>query len=546
MRREVEREAVPPRERSGLAAPAVAGWASEAAGWAVALLLALVVVVHLASTDRSWMLYYDSETVMPALVRGSVLVGQPQDWALSAVLFIPELGLYFALAALGLGVKGTFVLVAVANYLLLYGALRLLSGLARPRRARGRRVAGALVAFGAVVGLTLLEDSARWDSFELVSLLATSTFYSGTVLASVFSTALAAPLAGAPTRGRRRVLELALLGVAAVSTLTNPLYLAWAAVPLVLVFAMLAWRRALPWRSLARVAAVFALGAALGLLGRIPFAALITKDGPAYAKPDIAGGTALYYVQLLLDRTSTLSGIVELIPVLALFLVAILVFRRSGFRRSAAASDGPTGIIAGVGWVAPLVVVLGMIALGGVGTRYLQPVFFAPLCLAVLAPDLVAEGRVVRKLRGRSLRALVGCLTAASLVASTLAAVTLGGSVQAMDPDIRCVDAWITSSHRTGAGRFWTIRGPKAYLADPRQLVQVDDSFGAYPWLTNRVDYQGQAVSFVLSDTQYPAPSLPAAVRDAPHQTVTCGRYTIADFAPDTLPVGPVNPHATP
>ena len=68
-----------------------------------ALLLALLAIAHLAVTDRSWMLYYDSETVLPALVRGSVLAGQPQDWALSAVLFIPEMGLYFALAALGLG-----------------------------------------------------------------------------------------------------------------------------------------------------------------------------------------------------------------------------------------------------------------------------------------------------------------------------------------------------------------------------------------------------------------------------------------------------------
>jgi hypothetical protein len=507
----------------------------------VAVLLALVVVVHLTATDRSWMLYYDSETVLPALVRGSVVAGQPQDWALSAVLFIPEMGLYFAIAALGLGIKGTFAAVGVANFLLLYGSLRLMSALLRPEWARGRRIAGALAAFGLVVLLTLFEDSSRWDSFELASLLATSTFYSMTVIASVLSTALAAPLARVATRRRRAFLEVGLLGVAAVSTLTNPLYLGWEAIPLVLVFALLAWRRAVPWRSFGRVATVLAVGAALGLLGRIPFAPMITKDGPAYANPGNPSGTLIYYARLLLDRTSNLLGSLELIAVLVLLLVAIFVFRRS-----VAVADGPAGVVAGVAWVAPLVVVVGMVALGGVGTRYFQPVFFAPLGAVLLAPGLFSEGSLVRRLPRRALTVLVAVVAAASLGASALAALAVRSSAEAMDPDLRCVDTWITASHRTGAGRFWTIRGPKAYLADPRQLVQVDNSFGAYPWLTDRSDYRSQNVSFVLSDAQYPAPALPAAVTDAPRQTVPCGRYTITDFGSEVLTLGAVNPNATP
>lgn len=526
------------REATGSSVPE---WASESIGWLAALLLALLAIAHLAATDRSWMLYYDSETVLPALVRGSVLAGQPQDWALSAVLFIPEMGLYFALAALGLGIKGTFALVGVANFLLLYGALRLMSGLVRPYRRRGHRIAGGLAAFAAVVLLTLLEDSARWDSFELVSLLATSTFYSMTVLASVFSTALAAPLAGVPTRRRRTLIELALLAVAAVSTLTNPLYVGWEAIPLVLVFALLAWRRAVPWRSFGRVTAVLAIGGGLGLLGRIPFAQLITKDGPAYANPGNPGGTAIYYVQLLLDRTSNLVGALELIPVLALFLIAVVVFRRS-----ARASDGPTAIVAGMAWLPPLVVVAGMVVLGGVGTRYLQPAFFAPLCLVVLVPELFPAGSLARRLSGPALRVLVAGVAAVTLIASGLLVTALRGSAEAVNPDVHCVDDWVTASHRTGAGRFWTIRGPKAYLADPRQLVQVDDAFGAYPWLTDRSDYGTRSVSFVLSDAEYPPPALPAQARDLAHQTVACGRYTITDFGSDALPLGPVNPNGKP
>jgi hypothetical protein len=343
------------------------------------------------------------------------------------------------------------------------------------------------------------------------------------------------------TRRRRAFLELTLLGVAAVSTLTNPLYLGWEAIPLVLVFGLLAWRRAVPWRCFGRVTAVLAAGAALGLLGRIPFASMITKDGPAYANPGNPTGTLIYYARLLLDRTSNLLGSLELIAVLVLLLVAIIVFRRS-----VAVADGSTGIVAGMAWAAPLVVVVGMVALGGVGTRYFQPVFFAPLGAVVLLPGLFSEGGVVRRLPRRAMTVLVAVLAGVSLAASALAALTMRDTAQAMDPAIRCVDSWITASHRTGAGRFWTIRGPKAYLADPRQLVQVDNSFGAYPWLTDRSDYRSQKVSFVLSDAQYPAPALPAAVAEAPRQTVACGRYTITDFGSEVLALGPVNPNATP
>ncbi|MEA5453457.1 hypothetical protein SPF06_01855 [Sinomonas sp. JGH33] len=532
-------------------ARAVPAWAAEACGWGAALLLSLVAVAHLDATDRSWMLYYDPETVLPALVRGSAVAGQPQDWALSAVLFIPEMALYLGLAALGLGVKGTFALNAAVNFLLLYGALRLVSGAVRPGRPHGRRIAGALVAFGAVIGLSLLEDTSGWDTFEVASLLATATFYSTTVLAVTATTGLVARAIAArsgqgsgatPGPKRGRWLAAALFAVSAVATLTNPLYLAWEAAPLVVVFAMLGWRRVVAWVLLARVAAVLGAGAVVGLAGRIPFAALITKDGPAYAKPGQALGTAIYYAEKLADRASTLPGALSLTFAVALVVGCVLVFRRSLARRDAA-----TALVAGVGWVAPLGVLVGAVALGIVGTRYVQPLFFAPVCLLVLAPDLAAPGALARRLPARGLRVLLAGWAAACLAASAILTASLGSSAGRIDADVRCVDAWVSASHRTGAGRYWTIRGPKAYLAEPNQLVQVDDAFNAYPWLTDRDDYRNvPAVSFVLSDDRYPAPPLPSAARGLPHETVACGRYTITDFGQDVLAIGPAHANATP
>src|SRR5579859_1607767 len=121
-----------PRERvDAPPSTTVPRWLAESAGVVLAVALALMAVAHIDATDRSWVLYYDPDSVLPALVQGSVLAGQPQDWYLSAVLFIPEMGLYFVLAGLGLGIKGTLALNAVVNLLLLYASLRLVSGLAQ-------------------------------------------------------------------------------------------------------------------------------------------------------------------------------------------------------------------------------------------------------------------------------------------------------------------------------------------------------------------------------------------------------------------------------
>jgi hypothetical protein len=540
----MQRIAAPPREAligtppEGLSSNPVPRWLTESAGAVLAVLLALLAVWHLDATDRSWTLYYDSDSVLPAIVKGSVVAGQPQDWSLSAVLFIPEMGLYLALAGIGLGVKGTMALSAVVNLVLFYASLRLLSGVAQHTQPRSHRIAGALVAFGALISLTLLEDSRRTDTFELASLLATTTYYSMTVLASVTATGLVARLVTAPRPGRRRWLGFALVGVSALSALTNPLYLAWAVAPLALVLALMAWRHLVGWRSLFWVGAYLGSGSALGLAGRIPLAPLFTQYGPVYADVGRAQWAAIYYPAALADRASTTAGAVSLTLIVALVLVSGIAFRRALASRDTAAA-----VVSGVGWVAPVAVIVGAICLGTFATRYLQPLVFAPVCTLVLAPRLFARRMpFLGRLSGKA-RQLLGGAVVVCLGISAVPAVALSGSATAVDPDIRCVDAWISASHRIGAGGFWTIRGPKAYLAEPYRLVQVDRSFGAYPWLTDRADYSNTKVSFVLTDEAHPAPALPPEARTAASSTVRCGRYTITDFGTDLLPIGPASPH---
>jgi hypothetical protein len=105
------------------------------------------------------------------------------------------------------------------------------------------------------------------------------------------------------------------------------------------------------------------------------------------------------------------------------------------------------------------------------------------------------------------------------------------------DASISCLDGWITTSGETGAGRFLTIRGPKAYLPDPRRLVQVNGAFQPWQWLVNRDDAAVGAVSFVVSDSAAAPPAVPAGA-PAPVTTVRCGRYTVTDYGHPVLALG--------
>lgn len=512
--------------------------AVEVAGLLVAAALAVLAVWHVAATPRAWMLFYDGDSVLPALVRASIAAGEPQHWSLSAVLFLPEGALAAALASLGMGLKAAFAVNAVLNFLLLYVAFRVTAALAAKEVGRTRQVVGALVATGAFVCLSLLDTSSAWDSAELPSLLATTTYYSATLLALV----LAAGLVVAVVRGARLGPRLWLTGLSALSTLSNPLYIGWISGPAAIACLVLAGRQVISWRAWSRVVAAFAVGGGLGLLGRIPFAFLIARDTAGYLAPSQAAHVLFgFYLRILLERLATPLGAVSVVAALALLVLAISLLVR-GIRRR----DVPLAVLAGIGCASPIVTTVFAIALGTHAFRYLQPVYVAPLLPLVLVgrSDLRPLLRTPASVSGQAFRAALAMIGAIAVVIGGVGVAGLARATDQQDPSIRCLDTWVTNSGRTGAGRFLTIRGPKAYLPHPEQLVQVDSQFRELDWLVNRNDYAQRTVSFVVTDTAVGAPRIPE-VGAAP-VVVHCGRYTILDFGKPVLRIGAPIPDATP
>ena len=525
-------------------------WARELLGVVAAVGIGIAVVAVVAASARSELLFRDADSLVTTLVIHSLAVGQPQDWAMSSVLFLPEIALLWLLSLVGLGTDGTLALAGVVNVLALYGALRVAAGSVARARAP---IAGALTGLGGFALLAASESSPSRDALELASLLTTTTYYSATVVGVVVAVGLA-----------RRVLErgatarvpwAALVGIAAVaaaSVLTNPLFAAWATVPVALVLGVVAVHdRVALWLAGALVA-----GSLVGYAGRMPLdllfgqTQLIANTGAGYIDPLQWLASLEYYGALLAERWSAPWGAAAVVAVMVLWAwcatAAVLLTRR---REVGAA------FVAACGWVVPLLVVVGAIALGTHAARYLQPVVFAPLLgLVVLpqlwwnrAPEIAASDTASDALAparsglpGRWAAGLaVGAATLALVAAVGIGVPRIAAAANAPDTDLACVVDWTEKSGRTGAGQFWTIRLPKTHLADPRGLVQVDHRLRGYAWVVNRDDFIVGEVSFLVTDAQSPPFDLPggAAMEDA--ELVSCGRYTIADFGDEVLRLGP-------
>ena len=268
---------------------------------------------------------------------------------------------------------------------------------------------------------------------------------------------------------------------------------------------------------------------AVGFAGRMPLSHLIANTGAGYIDVSHWVASFGYYGDLLVERWNAPWGAASLvaIAVLAGWCLAATVLL-------AARRDAGAAVVAACGWVMPLLVVVGAIALGTHAARYLQPAVFAPLLGLVVLPSLLPGRRGVVRFGWA-----VGATAVVVAVAAGAGIPRIVTTATAPDADLACVVDWVDESGRTGAGQFWTIRLPKTHVADPRTLVQVDHRLNGYAWLVDRDDFAVDEVSFLVTDEQSPTFDLPDGRTLADAELISCGRYSIADFGADPLPLGP-------
>ncbi len=496
-------------------------WAPELGGWLFAAAVSIAIVAR-AATVSAELLFVDGDSLIVPLVIRSLTLGQPQDWAMSPVLFLPEIAAYAVLSVVGAGGRATLILAGIANLLALYGALRVVAGSAGPGRAP---VTGAVAGFAVMGLLVFLEGTAHRDGAQFASLFTTTTYYALTLVALVVVVGL---IRRTLDRAAQAPLAVASVGVvAAVSTLSNPLFAVWAAVSAGTALVVAGVRVPAVRARVALLLAALGVGAGAGYAARGFFADTIVAQGGNYLRFGQVERSAGAYARALADAVADAPGVAALVVGLGLWVLA-------GVTAARAWRSGTTGVFAvAVAAVAgPPLLTLGAIAVGTDAPRYVQPWLFLPLAALVCVPTLWPPRRRVRRAAGL----VAGGIAAVALVLGTP---SLVAAASAGDRDLACVVDWVDESGRTGAGQFWSVRAPKAHIADPARLVQVDHTLRVYTWLTNRADADGAEVTFLVTDAQSPEFVLPAGVTPGDAEVIGCGRYTILDFGDRVLPLGP-------
>ena len=378
----------------------------EAAGVLTALALALGTFAHIATSPRAWVLFYDGDSLLFPLISASIRVGQPQDWVLSSPLFILESLVYLPIGLVGLPVKVTLLLDACANWVALYLVFRAVIRVISAHRSVC--VFGSLLILAVVSCLAALEGSPSHDALELASLLLTTTYYSGTVVTTVAAIALTGQVL---TRAPIKKPLVALSVLTAIAVMSNPLFIAWAVVPLFAIL-ILCLLTKVAFRQVSAVAIVLSIGSVLGIIARIPFKAILVQDNAAKIRPDLASQSLAYYSGLLLDRLKTGWGVVALVVILALLALAAIGLATALKRRQ----TGST-IISGIALLGPLSATVGAVMLGTFAARYLEPVvFLAPLSLVTLPLLLPRASQLTRKRIANNLPRLTGTLALLALV----------------------------------------------------------------------------------------------------------------------------------
>ncbi|OIH95768.1 MULTISPECIES: hypothetical protein [unclassified Curtobacterium] len=514
------------RASAGTASGAV--W-REALGALVALALAVVALRHVVATERVSVLWYDGDSVLLPLVRRSLEAGQPFEWAMSpALFFFPELPVYLLCALVtatpqqALALNGVLVLLAV------YALVRAAANELMPSAGRAARITVSAGALAFVTLLVLTESSPTTNSLELASLLLTTTYYYGVVLAMLGTAVL---VLRAVRTGRASPTVLVVLGlVAACTTASNPMYVPWSAAPVVVTLALLALARRVPWRPAGLLGATLVVGSVVGYLLRVPLRPFVSLDPSSYLHPDRAAASLRFFAALTDDRAGTAAGDAGLLLLFAGVLVAV-----GGTVWAWRVRTSRTVLVA---TALPLVTVValsvGVVVTGQDAARYLQPIATVPLlalvAVAELARTAVRRTRVHRPRRG--LATAVAVAAGAVLVTGVAVTPSTAGAVAAARyGPTACLERWADGRTVTGVGQFWTVRPLAAYATPNVHLLQVRDTFDAYPWLVDLGAYRDASPTFVIVGSR---DLWTTAVEDslgAPATITHCTGFDVYDYA---------------
>lgn len=521
-------EAPPSRSRGHWRATA-----TEALGAGSAVALTIASLWHVIVTPRIAIIWYSADSVLLPMVRRGIVQGLPFEWAMSPTLFVfPEIPVYLACAALTSTPQQALALNGFLVMLALYPLLRAVAAQIMPAATRTDRTVVAALAMALVTILVFLESDNSPVNLELASLLLTTTYYYGALLATLASTALALKIirtSGAGSDRPSRTATIVLGVIAALVTLSNPLYVPWSAGPIIVTAWLLTLLRRVPLRASVQLTAVLAIATVVGYLGRVPFARFVTLTPDSYVKPERAASTVGFFARVTDGMTGTPAGTIEL----ALLFVGVLLGVGGmvwSWRVRTAQSVLAASTLAVVTTTALSV---GVIVSGSDSPRYLEPIVIMGLVAFIAVAELVRTSvrptRLSRRKRLGTVLLGAGCVAALVLGASVAPATVSLVSAASYNP-AQCLDRWVGSRAIQGVGQYWTVRPLAAYGDKHVDLLQVRSNFHVYAWLNNLAAYRTAHPTYVIVGAG-DVWSVPVEDRlGRPRDVVHCSGYDIWDY----------------
>ncbi len=356
-----------------------------------------------------------------------------------ALFFFPELPVYLLCSLVtatpqqALALNGVLVLLAV------YALVRAAANELMPAARRSARITVSALALGFVTAIVLTEYTATATSLELGSLLLTTTYYYGALLAMLGTAVLALR---AVRTGRASATVLVVTGlVAACTTASNPLLRAVVGGTRRRDLVLLSLARRVPWRPTVWMSGALVAGSVVGYLLRIPLAPFVSLDPSTYVHPEQAGRTLAFFAALTDDR----AGSARATPSCCCSSRGV-VLAVGGTVWAWRVRTARTVLVA---TVLPLVTVVavsvGVVVAGSQTPRYLEPIVTVPLLALVAVAELVRSAvrrtRVHRPRRGVQLTVAVAA--AVVLVGGVaVAPSTVGAVASARYAPAACLDRW--------------------------------------------------------------------------------------------------------
>lgn len=516
----------------------------------VVVAAAMVVLSRMATSTWSAILLYNGDSLVLPLLERSIADGEPFQWVFSSQLFVfPELLIYGFIGLFTDDTRLTIVTNVVVNLVLLYVFARLIARFSLQRsRHRFIEISVALAAVGLFTIFCLLEPEPNINGSAIATLFLMNTYYQGAVLAGLAAITLVLWVSRGFHRvqwgvGRTTVYALVAGAITIATTLCDPLYAMQITAPLCLALIAVWFANRLTARGFVLLLLVNGGGAVIGLWARRFVTQFLSAEVDSYIDTTRIPASITLLETTVAELAATPGGVFKLlllgglvVAMFAFFFYALYAQSRPALRRSVTSGEFFLSALSTFSFVT---LVIGFVYTGSTTTRYLLPIFIFPiLAMIPIVVHILRRSMLVvayADYRRSLARFMIGAAATGSALVLVAGAVNTPPVVRMVTgadfTGVDCFDDFVGTDDSNGVGTFWITREWEVYGSERGDVLQVNGDLTIFDWMINLSSYEDKTFSYVVLDPFGFVSEDTIAPLGTPADVVSCGDYTIYDYA---------------